>query len=106
MHKSLILFKKPELKTCIRLKTFSEVTLLLGMTIFCVLLGTSSEMTFLLGITVFLVRITCSAKNTYVKDAGTEGACIAINCARNVCAIKRSEIYLKFFWILEIGGAR
>lgn len=97
MHRSFILFKKLELKTYIRLKTFLEVTLLLGMTIFRVLLGISSEMTFLLGIIVFLVGIACSAKSTYVKDTGTKGACIAINCARNVYAIKRSEIYSKFF---------
>ena len=73
MHGSFISFTKPELKTYVLLKTSSEVTSLLWMTVSIILLGTSSEVTFLSGVTVFLVGVACSTRSTCVKGADIEG---------------------------------
>ncbi len=135
IHVSFISFTKPELKTCVLLKTSLEVTSLLGMTVSCVLLRTSSEVTSVSRVTVFLVEVACSVWNTCVKGTGTEGACITGTCVGrayigsvctgstcaesactgvasdedvcigSVCAVERSEIRLQSFRILEVGGA-
>ena len=122
MYRSFISFTKPELKTCVLLKTFSEITLLLEVTVSCVLLGSSSEVTFLLEVTIFLIGIVYFTESTCVKDAGIQGACIADTCVgrvyidactRGICAryastvstAKRSGMYSQSFQNLEVGGA-
>lgn len=108
---------------------------LLGVIVFCLSLEISSEVTFLLGVTVFLVEVACSTKNTCVKGTGTEGACITdtyvrrtyiggaytssiyaksaftgvasdkSTCVEIFCAIERSKMHLQSFQIFEVRGS-
>lgn len=75
------------LKISLRVITYSEVTIFLGV-------SNSLEVTFLLRVTIFLAKVAYSARSTCVKGTSTEGVstestgtCIkdASTCASGAC---------------------
>lgn len=71
IHESFISFTKTEIKICVLLKTFSEMTYVMGRTVPCVLIRTFLEVTSLLEITVFLFGLTYFVRNIGIKITGT-----------------------------------